>query len=126
MNQIEDALVEFRIEYASELMTKNGMFASISFMVFFVACTTLLSTVLTIYFGPGAYGSGVAELIAYVNGINYRGIFSWRVLITKSAGVVLAVVGSLCIGKEGPLAHIGALSSQLVIHYVPIRAFKFY
>ena len=50
---------------------------AILFMVCFVGTTTLLSTLLTVFYGPGAYGSGVAELIAYVNGINYPNIISY-------------------------------------------------
>ena len=63
---------------------------------------------MTTYYGPGAAGSGVAELIGYLNGINYPNFISIPTLLTKSIGVTLAVCGKLCIGKEGPLAHIGA------------------
>jgi len=40
-------------------------------------------------------------------------------------GVVLAVIGSLCVGKEGPLAHIGAILGVMVI-YAPIDGFKYF
>ena len=66
------------------------------------------SSCLTVWFGPGANGSGVAEIIAIMNGINYPNVFSIPTFITKAVGVVFAVVGGLTVGKEGPLAHIGA------------------
>lgn len=53
-------------------------------------------------------GSGVAEVIGYVNGVNYPDCISINTLVTKIVGVVLAVAGGLAVGKEGPLAHIGA------------------
>lgn len=53
-------------------------------------------------------GSGVAEVIAVVNGIVYPAAINVKTIITKIIGVVLAVVGGLAVGKEGPLAHIGA------------------
>ena len=40
----------------------------------------------------------------------------------KTVGVVLAVVGSLCVGKEGPLAHIGAVCAVVII-YLPYKGF---
>ena len=78
---------------------------------------------LTVYIGPGANGSGVAEIMGILNGVNYKGVISMRTGFVKVVGVVLAVVGSLCVGKEGPLAHIGAVCAILVI-YLPYSGFR--
>ena len=75
---------------------------------------------MTTYWGTGASGSGVAELIGYLNGINYPDFIGIKTLITKVVGVTLAVSGKLCVGKEGPLAHIGANIGLLVL-YIPNR-----
>jgi H+/Cl- antiporter ClcA len=45
-------------------------------------------------------------------------------LITKIIGVTLAVSGKLCVGKEGPLAHIGANIGAMVL-YIPKMGFEF-
>ena len=79
---------------------------------------------MTIYIGPGANGSGIADLMAYINGVNYTGMIGWSTLITKIVGVVFGIGGALCIGKEGPLAHIGAIVAVGVIYKVPLRQFK--
>lgn len=50
-----------------------------------------------------------------LNGVKYPHIFTKRVLIIKIVGVILAVSGTLCIGKEGPLAHIGAIIAILCL-----------
>ena len=63
---------------------------------------------LTVNFGPGAMGSGVAEVMGLLNGVNYTGAIGFKTLTTKVLGILFAVVGGLCIGKEGPLVHIGA------------------
>ena len=63
---------------------------------------------MTTWWGSGAAGSGVAEVIGVVNGVNYPLTINFNTLITKIVGVVLAVAGGLAVGKEGPLAHIGA------------------
>jgi len=64
---------------------------------------------MTIKIGPGANGSGIAEIMAYLNGVNYPRLIEVRSLLIKVTCVVIAIGGGLCIGKEGPLAHIGAV-----------------
>jgi chloride channel 7 len=73
---------------------------------------------MTTYYGPAATGSGVAEVIGYLNGVNLPGFLQFNTLITKIIGVSLAVAGKLCVGKEGPLAHIGAVIGVSVL-YIP-------
>jgi len=76
----------------------------------------LIAALLTTYWGTGASGSGVAELIGYLNGVNYPKFLGIATLITKVLGVSLAVTSKLCVGKEGPLAHIGANVGALTIY----------
>lgn len=82
------------------------------------ACLGALAGAMTVYFGPGANGSGLAEMIGYMNGVNYPDFIGIKTLLTKILGVVLAVSSRLCVGKEGPLGHIGAISGILPI-YIP-------
>lgn len=87
------------------------------------ACAfVLVATLLTIYVGPGANGSGIAEIMGLLNGINYPNAIGVRTLLVKCVGTVFAVSGGLTIGKEGPLAHIGACVGALVCH-LPIKGF---
>jgi H+/Cl- antiporter ClcA len=90
-----------------------------SFSVFFV----LMAVLLTVYVAPGAMGSGVAEVMGLLNGINYPQAIGLRTLVVKIFGTLFAVVGGLCIGKEGPLVHIGAIIG-VVSCYLPFGAFK--
>ena len=76
----------------------------------------LVGGILTTYFGQPAAGSGVAELIAYLNGVNYPGFLKISTMLVKIFGVTFAVCGKLCVGKEGPLAHIGAIIGGLIVH----------
>jgi len=57
-----------------------------------------------------------------LNGVQGGGATYVSTLITKSIGVVFAVLGNLAVGKEGPLAHIGAICG-LIIPYIPIDKF---
>lgn len=78
----------------------------------------LLGGIMTTYWGQPAAGSGVAELIGYLNGVNYPGFLKISTLITKIVGVTFAVGGKLCVGKEGPLAHIGG-AIGVIVPYIP-------
>jgi H+/Cl- antiporter ClcA len=78
---------------------------------------------MTLFFGPGAAGSGIPELMGILNGVNIPGAISFKTLITKIFGTVLAVAGGLAIGKEGPLAHIGANIGVIVSH-MPATYFR--
>ena len=83
-----------------------------------------LATYLTSFHAPGAAGSGNAELIAYLNGVNYPKLIGFNTLVVKIVGVTLAVIGGLCVGKEGPLAHIGA-NVGAAIAYFPLCRFDY-
>lgn len=93
-------------------------------LTFLVFCLLFggAAAILTVFIGPGAAGGGTAELMGYFNGINYPDIFGLRTLFVKVIGLGLAVASGLCIGKEGPLAHIGAIIGHLVL-YIPIFPF---
>ena len=83
----------------------------------------LVACLLTLYVGPGANGSGIAEIMGLLNGINYPKAIGVRTLGVKIIGTVFAVSGGLTIGKEGPLAHIGANVGALLCH-LPFDGFK--
>jgi chloride channel 7 len=83
------------------------------------------AAVMTCFIGPGAAGSGIAELMAYFNGVHIPGLIGVKTLITKIFGTGLGVAASLAIGKEGPLAHIGAIVGHMVL-YMPFDFCKFY
>ena len=50
-----------------------------------------------------------------MNGVKWSEGLSFKVLFFKTFGVILAVSGTLCVGKEGPLAHIGAVMAVLFL-----------
>ena len=78
---------------------------------------------MTLYWGPGAMGSGVAEIIGVINGVNYPAAINFNTLWVKVIGVVFAVAGGLTVGKEGPLAHIGANLGAALVVYMPFFSF---
>ena len=83
----------------------------------------MLAATLTVFVAPRATGSGIPELMSILNGIDIPNFISAKVLLIKSIGVVLAIAATLCVGKEGPLAHIGAAIAVMVL-YLPFGWMK--
>lgn len=95
--------------------TDGAIYTAFGFYVIYSVILSSLAAVLTVYVAPGAAGSGIPELMGVLNGVKYPNILTKKVLVIKVIGVILAVSGTLCIGKEGPLAHIGAIVAILCL-----------
>lgn len=128
IEELEELLIKYSWQWPQAIMNldlKKGHQVSQlhwigAYIIYVTFCTSLvlIAAALTLWIAPQAAGSGVAETMAYMNGINYPGFLSFRCLFVKTLGIVLAVAGGLKIGKEGPLAHIGSLVGALVL-YIP-------
>lgn len=125
MATVEEWLTAIRSDYTQEFILENSWAVSFAFYATFAVVCALIAGALTVYIGPGANGSGVAEIMGLLNGVNYPKVISLHTLIVKIVAVVLAVVGSLAVGKEGPLAHIGTVATMVII-YMPLEGFKFF
>jgi H+/Cl- antiporter ClcA len=67
---------------------------------------------------PPAAGSGIPDVVAYLNGAEGVGgidrFFSVRTFAAKVVGSALAVASSLAMGKEGPMLHAGSILAVIV------------
>ena len=130
MDKIEEFLVDVNRGWAQQTIDRFEMDSVhrvylpwlhyTAFCVLIGTCAGYMS----VYHGSGAIGSGVAEMIGYLNGVNNPNFIGVATLITKVLGTVMAVSARLCIGKEGPLAHIGSIWGAAVA-YIPGLGFEF-
>jgi len=127
MSHYEEFFVDIKRELTLTAINgeEDNMFPGWLIFTGFSMVFVLGAVLMTLFYGPGANGSGVAELIGYMNGVNYPGVFSFETFVTKTIGVVMAVIGGLCVGKEGPLAHIGANIGVAVL-YLPLPKFEYF
>jgi chloride channel 7 len=125
---IVDVLVESLIMWkwnaTSAQLTTNLAVAWVIFMGISILFGGV-GSILTVFVGPGAVGSGIAELMGYFNGIDLDGLIGVRTFLVKILGTSLGVAAGLCIGKEGPLAHIGANVGHMVL-YLPFDFMKYF
>ena len=120
-----ESLVLWKWRMTQETMKNYGIASA--WIVFLLLSVLFggIAAVLTVFVGPGAAGSGIAELMGYFNGIHIDGLIGVRTLIVKILGTGLGVAASLAIGKEGPLAHIGAIVGHMVL-YMPFDFLKYF
>ena len=118
MIEVEDLLIEVKGEVFQYLTTQSSVSAILFFIIFSIVLASLAS-MLTVYIAPKASGSGIPELIGCLNGVRISEYLTPTVLLVKAVAVVLAIAGTLVVGKEGPLAHIGA-AAAIIILFAPI------
>ena len=75
-----------------------------------------VATGLVVWIEPASSGSGIPDLKAYLNGTNLRQLLTVKALVCKVVGVLFSVGGGLCVGKEGPMVHTGAVVAANVSH----------
>jgi chloride channel 7 len=94
-------------------------------LIVFGIVYVIIASSLTVFIAPTALGSGVAEAMGMLNGINYPDYISFKVLGVKFLGLAFAVSGGLCGGKEGPLVHMGSIVGMMTA-YLPFKIFDYF
>ena len=87
--------------------------SSIVLCLLSAACVQLIS--------PHAAGSGVPQMKCALAGTELTGYLSIRTLLAKFSSMVLALVGGLSIGKEGPNVHMASCIANQLCHLRPFR-----
>ena len=101
------------------LLGIEGSHSSISWAYFAayiawnLACVGMAAFV-ALWWAPECCGSGIPEVIAYLNGVKIEKVFSIEVYIAKAFGTILCYSSGLMIGPEGPLVHLGACAGSLL------------
>ena len=68
-----------------------------------------LSVSVVVFLRPSAAGSGMPELIGFLNGTFMRHIFNVKTFLVKFVSCALAVGGGMPVGPEGPMIHLGSI-----------------
>lgn len=91
-----------------------GRIASAFFAFQFLSMFLALISGLMCWIEPPAAGSGIPEIIAFLNGINLSNAVNFRVLVLKVFAMSFSVAAGLPIGKEGPMIHAGSIIGAVV------------
>lgn len=101
------SIIKFRS--VAWLIDHAGIFIAWVFNVFISLLLVAIATWTVVMVAPAAAGGGVAEVMAYLNGVHIPKIFNIKTLVVKFISCAAAVGSGLPVGPEGPMIHIGAL-----------------
>ena len=76
------------------------------FAVGWSVCWAVLASLLVVVGHPPASGSGVPEVIGYLNGVDIKEIISIRTFVVKLFSCIFINISGLPVGAEGPIIHL--------------------
>ena len=109
MRQTIDLIINSRMSYVGELLNKNSYFEAWLFVVGTSAILAAASSSVCVYVWTNASGSGIEEVVAYLNGIEMPRVFNIRTAVVKFISTITSVSSGLPVGPEGPMIHLGAI-----------------
>ncbi|XP_074627638.1 chloride channel protein C-like [Acropora palmata] len=109
MHQLIDVISEIKWDKASEFIEKRDFALAWVWVIGYSVLFVIASSVPVVYYRPSAGGSGIPELIGFLNGTVVRHIFNFQTMVVKFFSCVCAVGAGLPIGPEGPMIHLGSL-----------------
>ncbi|XP_065175744.1 chloride channel protein B-like isoform X2 [Sycon ciliatum] len=107
--QLIDIISETKWHAVIPMVERNDLALGWVTVMWISLCCVSLSTALVVLFRPSAAGSGIPELIGFLNGTFVHHIFNIKTMIAKFLSCALAVSAGLPAGPEGPVIHMGAL-----------------
>jgi chloride channel 7 len=99
------------LKYATlrHLLNRRQVFLAWLFNTVYSSALAFAAAYPVAHIAPEAGGSGVPEVMAYLNGCNIPRVFNLRVFVVKFISTICSVASGLPVGPEGPMIHLGAM-----------------
>ncbi|MCP9262385.1 Chloride channel protein [Dirofilaria immitis] len=97
----------------TEHTTTNTFMAYAAWSIYATILLMLAATIVH-YLSINAMGSGIPEVKTILQGVHLEKHLTFRTLISKLIGLMLAIGGGFPIGKEGPFVHMGSIVAHLM------------
>ena len=108
LHQIIDLISEVKWENTRAFIA-NGDFTTAWLWTFGYSSIFLFVSACLVVYQPAAAGSGIPEIIGFLNGTRIKDIFKVQTLIVKFLSCAFAVGCGMPVGYEGPMIHLGSL-----------------
>ncbi|XP_078688574.1 chloride channel protein C-like isoform X1 [Branchiostoma floridae x Branchiostoma belcheri] len=109
LHQIIEIISEYKWEKAEDFIRDGDIAVAYIWVLGISLLLVIVGSVLVVYFRPSAGGSGMPELIGFLNGTVVRHIFNVKTFAVKFLSCACAVASGLPVGPEGPMIHMGGL-----------------
>ena len=94
-------------------LSTNHFYAWLAWTGSSILCV-LVGCIIVVYIEPRAAGSGLPQVMGYLNGVQLPKVFALRVLVAKFLSCMFAVGSGLPVGPEGPMIHIGSMLGAML------------
>nr|XP_009858717.1 chloride channel protein C-like [Ciona intestinalis] len=108
LHQLIDLISDTKWFYATQYLQDSLAIAWV-FAVGYSLIFLIPAAAIVVWLRPSAGGSGIPELIGFLNGTIIRHIFNIRTMVVKFISCVFAVGSGMPVGPEGPMIHLGGL-----------------
>jgi len=111
LHQIIDVIADTKWKIAKDFIndTKSELGAAWITTTAYSSLFLLISSGIVVFLRPSAAGSGMPELIGFLNGTMIRHIFNLKTYVVKFFSCALAVGAGMPVGPEGPMIHLGSM-----------------
>lgn len=109
LHQFIDILAELKWEKARKFIEEGHFVYAWLWVITISILFVFISSSSVVLLRPSAGGSGLPEIIAYLNGTIVRHIFNIKTLVIKFISCIFAVSSGMPVGPEGPMIHLGSL-----------------
>ncbi|KNE65355.1 hypothetical protein AMAG_10997 [Allomyces macrogynus ATCC 38327] len=113
LHHVTKILFELRVKQA-KAAHEHSFAAFWGSMVGFALIPALIGAIITIL-EPSAGGSGMPEVISFLNGLDQPAFVTWQTLGAKMVGMVCIVSSGLYSGYDGPLIHACAIIGIMIV-----------
>lgn len=103
------ALTDLKYATLKHLLSRRQLFLAWLFSTVYSGALAFAAAYPVAYVAPAAAGSGVPEVMAYLNGCNVPKVFNVVTFAVKFVSTICSVASGLPVGPEGPMIHLGAM-----------------
>lgn len=109
-----EKLIESRNSIVEHKIEDNKYGGAWGVMLGLACSLTIIPMILCLMF-PAATGSGMPEVISFLNGTSPKRYHTWVTLVVKLIGMIGVVGAGLYSGYDGPIVHVGCLVALTAI-----------
>ncbi|KAI9207123.1 chloride channel [Polychytrium aggregatum] len=124
-----DKIGEWRIELFEHLFEHNNQLLAVLVALGTCVGFAVFPSLFVLMITPDAIGSGMTQVIAFLNGAAVLSGVTWQTIVGKCVGVIGLVASGLYSGIDGPMAKIGSSIAIVVtrgVHKFPVLRKIFY
>ncbi|CAH1786426.1 unnamed protein product [Owenia fusiformis] len=108
LHQITHLIAEVKWHYAEKFVIDSHVKAYLWVLGYSLVFASLAASTVA-YLYPSAAGSGIPEIIGFLNGTAIRYVLNFKAFIVKFFSCACAVGSGMPVGPEGPMIHMGGI-----------------